>query len=121
MRWQILGTAILITTAVVGCAARQHYGYALPPHADVDAMHAHILSCASEQNISGRMLLSRLWINIDDDTLLIYNLHAPEAERMTVRLDSRNNSEGEQERLFAAAKKVGDTLMACAQAKQDAL
>ena len=104
---------------IVGCAARQHYGYALPPHADVDAMHANILSCASEQNISGRMLLSRLWINIDDDTLLIYNLHAPENDRMTIRLDGRNNSEGDQERLFAAAKKVGDTLMACAQAKQD--
>ncbi len=119
MRKQIWIMALLFTTAVMGCAARQHYGYALPPAANIDALHAGILACASEQNISGRMLLSRLWINIDDDTLLIYNLRAPQDARMTVRLDSRNNSEAEQQRLFTAAKQVGDTLMACAVARQD--
>ena len=110
--------ALSLATAIVGCAARQHYGYALPPNANIEALHENILSCATEHNLSGRVLLSRLWINIDADTLLIYNLYAPETSRMTVRLDSRNNSEADEQRLFSAAKQMGDTLMACAQAKE---
>lgn len=116
MTRQIIAPALALISASA-CLPRQQYVYPVSLQDRAPAMEQHLHACAVERNYSARQLMSMTWVNLDKDTLLVFDFASHDEPHFTVRQDHAAQTTAEKEATFDAAKDAGQDLLHCAHAR----
>ena len=99
------------------CLPRQQYVYPVALQEHSGSMSQHLQACAADKNYSARELMHMTWVNLDKDTLLVFDFKSHDEPRFTVRQDHLPRSAQETQDIFDSAKEAGQDLLHCAHAR----